>query len=83
MNKFILVMLLTTSFFSNANDVVKNHTVEQHASKKDKISFLDNNNNYIHCVSNNEDSSIECKNQNEETVICGNSDQSGFTCSSN
>lgn len=83
MNKFILVMLLTISFFSNANDVAKKHDAEQHSLKKDQISFLDNNNNYIHCVSNKEDRSVECKNQNEETVICSNSDQNGFTCSSN
>lgn len=83
MNKFILVMLLTTSFFSNASEVAKTHEKQTPSFKKEQISFFDNNNNYIHCVSNKEDSSMDCKNQNEETVICSNSDQSGFTCSSN
>lgn len=83
MNKFILVVLLTTAFASNANEIEKDHNKETHSLKEEKISFFDNNNNYIHCVSNKEDSSMECKNKNEETVICSNSDQNGFTCSSN
>lgn len=82
MNKLILVILLSVSFFSFANNLEKN-TNQENPTKKGVVSFVDNNNNYIHCVIKKEDNSMECRNQNEDIVVCSNSDQNGFTCSSN
>lgn len=46
--------------------------------------FQDANGNTISCeTTKDSDNTLVCHNQNKEIVICSNSDQNGFTCSSN
>ena len=55
-----------------------------HANAEQSYNFQDANGNIISCVATKDsDNNVICHNQNKEVVICSNSDQNGFTCSSN
>lgn len=49
--------------------------------KAEEIKFIDKNGQNIICkISSSGDT--DCKNEKNETVICGNDDNSNYTCSS-
>jgi hypothetical protein len=55
-----------------------------YANIDQSYNFQDANGNTISCETTKDgDNALICHNQNKEIVICSNSDQNGFTCSSN